>query len=330
MDLKSFTLRLALCLVIAGGSSLPNVARADDVKDFPSRPVHVLVGAAPGGSGDVLVRAIGNQLKQIWGQTLVVENVVGASGNIAYDKAAKSKPDGYTLVVAGDSFATNATLFKNLQYNAAKDFSGVVKAITAPQIMVVRPSLGVRTLQEYLAVAKQKRGELNFGVPLNGGIAHIATELMNQSAGVKVTYIPFTSGADAIIALLGKQIDALTLNIAPVAEHIRSGALVAVAVTSSYRSKAFPDIPTIAESGLPGFKVESWLGILAPADTPRPIIDKLNRDFVTVLNTPEMNTFLQNQGFVVDGGTPAEMDATIQADIKRYGEVIRAANITIQ
>lgn len=312
---------LAYVAALAGAS-------ADEAADFPNRPVKIVVGVAPGASSDMLSRTLARKLGEIWGHQVVVENVPGASSNIGLKQVAQSAPDGYTLVNSGTTLALNANLFTDLGYDPAKDFAAVTEAASSPQILVTRPDLGPKTLQEYLALAKAKDGGLLFGLPGNGGIAHIANELLSQRTGTRVTYIPYKGGAPATADLLGGHTDAI-ITLAAVTEHVRAGKLTAIAVTTDTRSTALPDVPTFAESGVPGYAIGSWQGFFAPAATPRPIIEKLHRDFVTALNAPEVKSFLEDQGFVVKGTPPAETDALVQKEIGEFGEIIRAANISL-
>ena len=314
----------ALCLLSSTAS------RAEDAGSFPSKPVRIVVTTSAGASSDMLTRTVARELSEIWGQQVVVENIPGASGNIGLKNVADADADGYTLVANGSGLTINANLYSDLGFDPATAFAGISQAVSNPQILVVRPDLGVKNFAEYVALAKEKNGELLFGLPGPGGIAHLANALISQRTDTKVTYVPYKGGAPAAADLLGGHTDAIIITLAAVTEHVRAGRLIPIAVTTAERSKALPDVPTLQEVGLDNFDLGSWQGFLAPAGTPQPIVEKIGADIVKALNDPEVHTFLEDQGYRITAATPAETDALVKREIVTFGEIIRSANITVE
>ncbi len=316
-----------LALGIALGATAP--AFAEDAANFPSKPVHIIVTASTGASSDTLARTTARKLEEIWGQSVVVENVPGASGNIGLEQVSKAEPDGYTIAVGGDKVPLNAIFYPGQGYDPLKDLVGVTKAVATAQIIVARPDLGVKSLQEYLALAKQKDGGLTVGTASNGGVGHLAHELLAQATDTKYTFIPYKGGAPAVTDLLGGHVDAIIITLAAVTEHVRAGRLTAIAVTSPERVAALPDVPTIAEAAVPGFNVVSWQGFHVSAKTPRPFFEKLNESFVAALTSPDVKAFLEDQGYGVVATSAEEIDKSVAEDYERYKKVIETAGLAI-
>ncbi|APW39848.1 ABC transporter substrate-binding protein [Rhodoferax koreense] len=325
---KRFFLRAIAATLAAIGLHIP-LAQAGEADNFPSKTVRIVVPVAAGGSADKLTRTLADKLSQLWGQAVVVENVAGASGTIGAAKVAKAPADGYTLLQQGEGLTLNAILFPELPYDS-RAFAPVIKAVVNPQILVVNPGTGIRTFAEYLARAKAKPDSISLGLPGNGGIAHVAHEIITQETGAKVNYIPYAGGGPATLDVLGGHTNATLITLAAVTEYVRSGKLVALAVTTPYRSPALPDVPTMAEAGLPGFSVESWQGYFTPAGTPQPIVDKINRDIQTVLKAPDVRAKLEDMGFKVAGGPPAELAASLQTERPKYALAIKTAGISLR
>lgn len=328
--MKKNNLGLFAAALLSLGSLSPALAQtASEIDSFPTKPVKIVVTTSAGASSDMLTRTVGRKLSDIWGQQVVVENVPGASGNIGLKQVADAVPDGYTLVASGSGLTINANHFTDLGFDPATAFAGLSQAVSNPQILVVKPDLGVKDFKEYIDLVKQKDGGLLFGLPGPGGIAHIANELIGQRTGTKVTYIPYKGGAPAAADLLGGHTDAIIITLAAVTEHVRAGRLIPIAVTTAERSKALPDVPTLQESGLEGFDLGSWQGFLAPAATPRPLVDKIGKDIVTALADPTVKAFLGDQGYNITALNPEDTDKLIETEIKRFGEIIRSANIKL-
>jgi tripartite-type tricarboxylate transporter receptor subunit TctC len=305
-------------------------AAADDAADFPSKPVHIVVPVAAGGSADKLTRLIAERLTQRWGQSVVVENLAGASGTIGAARVAKANPDGYTLLQQGEGLTLNAILFDRLPYNTQTAFAPVIKAVVNPQILVVNPATGIRDFRSYLARAKAQPLSISLALPGNGGIAHVAHEMIAQETGAQVNYIPYPGGGPATLDVLAGHVNATLITLAAVTDHVRAGKLRALAVTTDYRSPALPDVPTMSEAGLPGFAVESWQGYFAPAGTPPAVVAKINRDIQSVLATPETRAKLEDMGFKVAGGTPGDMAQTLATERLRYAKTIQTAGISVR
>ena len=303
---------------------------ADEAAGFPSRPVHIVVPVAAGGSADKLTRLIAQGLTERWGQSVVVENLGGASGTIGAARVAKAPADGYTLLQQGEGLTLNAILFDRLPYDKQKAFAPVIKAVVNPQILVVNPATGITDFRGYLARAKAHPQSISLGLPGNGGIAHVAHEMIAQETGAQVNYIPYSGGGPATVDVLAGHVDATLITLAAVTDLVRAGKLRALAVTTAYRSSALPAVPTMSEAGLPGFSVESWQGYFAPAGTPGAVVAKINRDIQAVISAPEMRAKLEDMGFKVAGGTPADMARTLVAERVRYAQTIQTAGITLR
>jgi len=322
------SLKLALAAFAYATCATPSIANTS-VDGFPNKTVRIVVPVAAGGSADKLARTLAQKLSERWHQSVVVENVSGASGTIGAGQVARAAPDGYTLLLGGEGVTLNASLFKRLPYDTRNAFRGVIKAVVSPQVLVVRPDLGVKTFGEYLALAKRKPGELALGLPGNGGIAHVAHEMLSRQLGIEVNYIPYPGGGPATLDLLGGHIDGTLITLAAVTDYVRNGRLTALAVTTPYRSKALPQVPTMAEAGAPGFAVESWQGLLAPAGTPTHIVERINRDATAVLEQPSTRQQLEDAGFVVVASSAQALDDTLSKDLPRYAAVIASAGIKL-
>lgn len=317
---------IAAAMVPAHAS--PNAPNAPEAP-WPAKPVRIIVPVAPGGSADKLTRTLADKLAALWGQSVVVENVAGASGTIGAAKVAKAAPDGYTLLQQGEGITLNSLLFTKLPYDSQKSFTPIIKAVVNPQILVVNPATGLHTLGEYLTRAKAQPKSISLALPVNGGIAHVAHEILAQKTGAQVNYIPYPGGGPATLDVLGGHADATLITLAAVTEYVRTGKLHALAVTTPYRSDALPNVPTVAEAGVPGFAVESWQGYFAPVGTPQAIVEKINRDMLTVLQAPDVRTQLEHLGFKTAGGSPADLVQSLQAERPLYTEAITAAGLTL-
>ena len=320
----------ALLLPLFSALALHAPAALASADSFPNKPVRIIVPVAPGGSADKLTRTLADKLAALWGQSVVVENVAGASGTIGAAKVAKAAPDGYTLLQQGEGLTLNGLLFAQLPYDTQKAFTPIIKAVVNPQVLVVNPGTGLNTLGDYLARAKAKPQSISLGLPGNGGIAHVAHEILTQETGAKVNYIPYPGGGPASLDVLGGHTDATLITLAAVTEYVRAGKLRALAVTTPYRSDALPQVPTMAEAGVPGFSVESWQGYFAPAGTPAPIVAKINRDLQTVLQAPDVRAQLEHMGFKVAGGAPADLGQSLQSERPRYARAIQSAGLSLR
>jgi tripartite-type tricarboxylate transporter receptor subunit TctC len=282
----------------------------------------------PGGSTDILARAIGQELTRAWGQSVIVDNVPGAGGAIGADKVAKAPADGYTLLMGHiGTLAVNPSLYPKLPYNPLKDFAPVAGVARVPNVLVVHPSVPAKDVRELVALAKAKPGQLNYGSGGNGSAANLATEYFKLQTGVSMVHIPYKGTAPAVTDLIGGQIQVLFTGAPAVIGHIKSGQLRALAVSSPKRLDALPDLPTVAESGYKDFEADQWYGVVAPAGTPREVISKLNAQINAALNTPELKARLSAEGAVAMPGTPEALGQLMAREITRWKPVITSGRV---
>ncbi len=306
-------------VVIAALALAASLARASD--EYPARAVRVIVPFAPGGGTDVVGRILSQQLTQRLGQSFVIENKPAGSGIVGADFVAKAQGDGYTLLFAFSSLSSSAKLISHLPYDPVVDFAPVALATTSPLVMFLHPSVPATNLREFIAYAKANPGKLNYGSSGPGSSPHLATELFLSIAGIQMTHIPYKGIAPAITAQLANEVQMSLTPIAVGMPHARAGKLRALAAAGLKRSVAIPDVPTIDESGLPGFEVIGWWGMLAPAKTPRPVVLLLNREVRAALDVPEVKKSLVDQGMDPAGGSPEEFGALIKSDMDKWGDV---------
>jgi tripartite-type tricarboxylate transporter receptor subunit TctC len=295
---------------------------------YPDRPITLIVSAAAGSPPDMVARWLSDKLPPLLGQPIVIVNKVGAAGNLAMQNAAAAAPDGHTLVVAGQGpFALNPHMYALAGYDPLKDFAPITQIERGPLILAVNPALSVTSVPSLVALAKARPGELSYGSPGTGSPPHMVTELFLRSADIKVLRVPYPGTPAAMVDLIAGRI-AFTFGAIPVQlPQIKAGTIRAIAVTSAKRSLLVPDLPTVAEQGLPGFEYNGWLGIAAPAATPRPIIYKLNQAIVSALQTNEAHAYFSSQGREAVGNSPEEFQAYVRHEFETWGHIIRAAGI---
>jgi tripartite-type tricarboxylate transporter receptor subunit TctC len=310
--------RIAVLSIAALACALLPARAADE---YPARAVRVVVPFAPGGGTDVVGRILAQHLSQRLGQSFVVENRAAGSGIVGAEFVAKAQGDGYTLLFAFSSLASSAKLISHLPYDPIADFAPVALATTSPLVLFLHPSVPAKDLREFIAYAKANPGKLNYGSSGPGSSPHLATELLMSMAGIQMTHIPYKGIAPAITAQLANEVQMSFTPIAVGMPHAKAGRLRALASGGLARSVAIPDVPTIAESGLPGFEVIGWWGMLAPSKTPRAVVLLLNREVRAVLDIPEVKRNLLEQGMDPAGGSPEEFGALIRADMDKWGEV---------
>ncbi len=298
---------------------------------WPVKPVKIVVPFSPGGFADSGARAISDKLAARLGQSVVIENRVGASGNIGAEAVAKSAPDGYTLLLGFDgTMVINPHVFAKIPFDTLRDFAPVTKLGDAPSLVVAHPSVPANDLRELIALAKAKPGSLSYGTSGTGNTPHLVGEMLNLRAGTDFQHIPYKGGAQAIADAVGGQIPLVFTAIASAQGFLRAGKLKALGVTSTARVAALPDVPTFIESGLPDFVVNSWIGILAPAKTPRPIVERLQRDIAAVLKDPDVQARYAVLGNEPVGNTPDEYAAQIKTDLAHWGVIVKRAGIRIE
>ena len=297
---------------------------------FPAKLVKLVVPQTPGGATDVFARKIGQILSERWGQPVVIENRAGAGGVVGTDVVAKSPPDGYTLLVTyAGSQAINASLYPKLPFDTIKDFQTVATLAVTPFILIVRPGLPARDLAEFIALAKARPGTLTYASSGNGSVNHLLGEMLKAETGISMLHVPYRGVAPAITDVMGGQVDSAFSSVPSVLQMIRGGNVRALAVSSARRVAIAPEIPTMAESGIPGFDVNPWWGILAPAGTDMAIVRKINSDVASILRTQEMIDFLASQGAEPLVTSPEEFLGILQADVLKWAKVVKDAGVTI-
>ncbi|MGC2520474.1 MAG: tripartite tricarboxylate transporter substrate binding protein [Burkholderiales bacterium] len=295
---------------------------------FPGKPVTMVVGFAPGGGTDITARTIAKKLGEYLGQNVVVENRAGAGGNIAADFVAKANPDGYTILLGNvGSLAVAPHLNSKLPYNPLRDLAPISMAVVFANVLVVNPSLPATTLAEYVKLANSRPGGMPYGTSGIGGAGHLAGELFKLTAKTNLTHVPYKGGGPAMSDLLGGQIPSLFASAPSAVGPVKSGRIRALATTGAKRSASFPEVPTIAESGYPGYEATNWYAFVAPAKTPKEIIERLNREIVRTLNTPETHDQLLGHGEEPSPSTPEELAKYIQREYETWGRVVKEANI---
>ncbi|MBI1988576.1 MAG: tripartite tricarboxylate transporter substrate binding protein [Betaproteobacteria bacterium] len=292
---------------------------AQSAADYPHKPIRVIVPFSPGGGSDVIARLVGARLSERLGQTVVVDNRPAAAGIIGTDIVAKASPDGYTLLLVTASHAVSAKLATRLPYDPIKDFSPITEVIASPFGALLQPSLPAATMKEFIAYAKANPGKLNYGSSGPGSSPHLSTELLMSMAGLKMTHVPYKGVAQFVTAQLGGEIQFSLSNMFSTMGHWKAGRLRLVAHTNPKRLEAFPDLPTVAESGVPGYEASLWYGFTAPARTPRPIIDKLYREITAIARAPDVRRMLVSQGNEVITNSPAEFAQVIAAAAEKWG-----------
>jgi tripartite-type tricarboxylate transporter receptor subunit TctC len=306
------------------------LATAATAQPFPAKLVKFVVPQTPGGATDVFARKIGQILSEQWGQPIVVENRAGAGGVVGTDVVAKSPPDGYTLLVTyAGSQAINASLYPRIPFDTIKDFQTVATLAVTPFILIVQPKLPAKNLGEFIALAKAKPGTLTYASSGNGSVNHLLGEMLKADTGISMLHVPYRGVAPAITDVMGGQVDAAFSSVPSVLQMVRGGNVRALAVSSARRVAIAPEIPTMAESGIPGFDVNPWWGILAPAGTDMAIVRKINNDVAGILRTREMIDFLATQGAEPLITSPEEFLGILQADVVKWAKVVKDAGVTI-
>jgi tripartite-type tricarboxylate transporter receptor subunit TctC len=299
-------------------------------QDYPSRPIRILVGFAAGGGTDILARDIGAQLNKAWGVPVVVENRTGANGNIATAELARSAPDGYTLLVTVPSIITNALLDPNFRYKPLDDFAPVTVIATAAYVITVNPDFPAKNVRELIALAREKPGSINYGSPGAASSPHLTAELFNAAAGISMTHIPYRGGSQVVTDVLSGQIPLSFFTTVQAMSLLKDGRLRGLAVTSPKRSTLLPDMPTVSESGVPGYESDAWWGMFAPKDTPRPILEKLHREIARILATPEMKQRLAALAAEPGGNTPEQFTAAMKREYAAWETLFKTVRIRIE
>jgi tripartite-type tricarboxylate transporter receptor subunit TctC len=298
---------------------------------YPQKTIRLVVGFPPGGGTDVVARIIGAKLGDLWGQTVVVDNRAGATGTIGADIVAKSPPDGYTLIMGHvNSHGIAPNLFKKLPYDAQRDFAMVAYVGYVPNVLVVHPSIPAKSVKELVAIAKSRPGQLNYASSGIGSTQHLAGEMFKLSTGVNIVHIPYKGSGPAVVDLLAGHVSMNFDTMPPVLSHIRAGKMRALALTTPKRSPTLPDVPTMMESGLAGFSMTNWYGVMAPGKTPREIVTKLNAEINKIVMIPDQKTKLEEVGTQLDPMSPEQFAKFLESEIVKYAKLIKAANVTLE
>ena len=319
--------RRQLLRLAAGAAALPAVSRYARAQGFPNRHVKMIVPFPPGGGGDGIGRPLANRLSEVWGQQVVVENRGGAGGNLGAQATVQSQPDGYTILLGSAFLAINPYLYPNSGYDGVADLAPVTLLTVIPNLMIVPNSSPAKTVQEFIAFANANRGKTTFGSSGIGASPHLTGELFKRTAGIEMQHIPYRGANPALSDLIPGRIDAMFTNMPGVLPHVRSGSVRGVAVSSATRSPFASDIPTIAESGLPGFEVTTWWGLFLPAKTPREIVAKIQADTAAALLHASVRERYEFVGAPATSSSPAELAALLKTDLQKWGPIIKAANI---
>jgi len=318
--------RIALAVTLAALPVSGAFAQA-----YPSKAIRVVVPFAPGGTSDIIGRTLGLRLSEAWKQPVIMDNRAGVAGSLGASIAAKSPPDGYTLLVGNvGPIAVNPQIYKAVEYDSIRDFTPITLAVTAPQIVVVHPSVPAKTFKEFNALVQRQKGNLNYGSSGPGSISHLCAELYKRMTKSDMLHVPFKASAFITTAVVSGEIDVVFSDMAVVLPHVQAGRLRALAVTGPKQTPLVPGIPTVSESGVPGFNMTSWWGMFGPAGMPRPIVNQLNTELVRILKTPEVHKTFATLGVDAANSTPEELAALVKAEVPKYAKLIAEIGIPKQ
>lgn len=330
LTLKTFTRRTGIKTLAAAALLATGVGAAVAQDGYPNKPLTMVVPFSAGGTTDILARIVGQALGQELGQTIIIENKPGAGGNIGAQQAARAKADGYTLFMGTvGTHAINQALYKKLPYDPIKDFTPLSRVANVPNLLVAHPSRPYKTVKEMIEYGKKHPNEITYGSPGSGASPHVSGALFQSMTGVELTHVPYKGSAPAISDLLGNQIAVMFDNMPSAIQHVRSGKLRPIAVTTAKRSPELPDVPTIAEAGVPGYEATSWFGLWSVAGTPQPVLDKLHASLTKVLKDPAVAKKIADQGGEVVIETPAQFDAFIKSEAAKWGKVVKESGAEV-
>jgi tripartite-type tricarboxylate transporter receptor subunit TctC len=317
---KSKVFLLAVLAALAGAAS---------AQQYPVKPVRLIVGPGPGSGTDVVARAMALRLTERVGHSVIVDNRVGAGGTIAVATVAKSAPDGYTLLFVSGSLVIHPAIYRKLPYDVERDLVPIALVGVVPQVLVVHPSLPAKNMREFIALAKKRPGQINYGSGGVGSTGHLAGELLQSSAGIQLVHVPYKGAGPAAVDVTAGQIQGLFTSAVNALQHARTGRVRMVGVTTAKRAAAIPEVPTFAESGVPGYELMTWYGVLAPAGTPRAVVDRVNQEVAAVIKLPDVQSRLVADGVEPAGSSPEEFAAMIKRELARIAKIIKTANIQV-
>jgi tripartite-type tricarboxylate transporter receptor subunit TctC len=329
--MKHAPLQFLLVLAAAGISTGVAAQAASRDSAYPAKPIRVVVPFTPGSATDIIARVVGPKLVERWGRPVVMDNRPSAGGIVACTTVAEANPDGHTLMVTGSNFAGSAALYAGkLPYDAVKDFSGVTQFATTPLVLVVSPALGAKSVKELLALAHEKKGQLNFASTGHGSGTHYGAELFKLAAGIGAVHVPYRGSPETLTDLMAGRVHFILSPVLAASPLVKGGRVLALGVTTPYRVQALPDVPTIAEAGLPGFVYEGWYGMLAPGKTPRKIVNLLSAEVGNILDLPEIKERISSQGATAKRSTPEAFDKTVRDEIATRTKVWKAAGVKVE
>ena len=315
-----------LFFLVLTGIFLTKMANA---QSYPARPIRLVVSFAAGGGVDLVARLIGQKLSEAWNQQVVIDNRPGAGGNVSAEMVAKAPPDGYTIYMSSASVVVNASLYKSLPYDPLKDFAPVTLLVNAHNVLVAHPSLPAKNIRELIALAKKAPGQINYASTGSGSSGHLAMELFRSMAGIELTHVPYKVIGQTTADLLSGQVSLWFPTMPGVLQHIRGGRMMALGVSGSRRAPVLPNVPTIAEAGVPGYDASTWYPLLAPAGTPAAIIDRMNAQLVTILATGDVREKLQAQGIEPVSSSPAQLGAHLKSEMVKWEKVVRLSGAKV-
>ena len=298
-------------------------------QNYPVRPVRLIVAFAPGGSVDVVARLLSHKLLEAWGQQVVVDNRPGAAGNLSAEIAARAAPDGYTLYMTSAALVANVSLYRKVPYDPVKDFAPVTLLASVQSVLVTHPAVAVKNVRELIALARTAPGKLNYASPGSGSSGHLVMELFKSMAGIALTHIPYKAIGQAHADVVAGQVSLAFFTIPGALPHIKAGRMAALAVSGSKRSPALPDVPTVAEAGVPGYEATTWYPVLVPAGTPKAIIDKLNAQLVAIVKTPDVQERFSVLGVEPIGSTPAQLAGHIKSELPKWAKVVQLSGARV-
>ena len=322
--------RLPKSLSALAAAAIILTAAAAQSQPFPAKPIRFIMPYPPGGSSEILARPIALEMSKNLGQQVVIDYKPGAGSTIGADVTAKSPPDGYTIVMLLTAHAINASLMPSLPYDTVKDFASVTLAATLPLVVVVNSQAPIQTIQDLIAAAKANPGKLNYASAGAGNTSHLAVEYFKSVVGVNIAHVPYKGSGPAVTALLGREVDLIFDSLSSSLAQIQGGKFRAVAVSTSKRSHVLPQVPTIQESGVPGFDISAWYGIFAPAATPPGIVHRLNAEIVKAMNAPQAKERIEASGYQIVGSTPAQLDAHVKSEITRWAKVVKESGAKLE
>jgi len=320
--------RAAACL--AAAFALVGAAPSAQAQAYPSKPVRIIVPSPPGDGSDLMARAIGDKLSAAWNTPVVIDNRTGAGGRVGAEAAAKAPADGYTLIMGNaGSHGINAALYADLSYDIERDFAPITQVMRAPNVLVVSPSLPVSNVRELVALFKANPAKYSYGSGGNGSSAHLSAELFKSMAGVDVVHVPYKGASPALTDVIAGRVVMFIGNLPPAMPHIKSGNVKALAVTTAQRSPLVPDVPTLAESGMPGFETVAWFGLFAPTGTPKAVVDKMQAEVARIVREPDIRERIAALGGEPVGNKPEEFAAIVSGDVAKWKKVVKDANVHV-